>query len=68
MSSSGALAVEESEFTKLKKKVESALSSTIYDIYPTAFPALAHLNWLPAVAVMILSFVQIVPFFVHGIF
>lgn len=68
MSSSKALAVEESKLTKLKKKVESALSATIYEIYPTVFPAHTYTNWLAGLAVLVLNFAQIVPFFVHGMF
>jgi hypothetical protein len=68
MSSSKGLTLEESKLQKLKKKVEGALSATIYEIYPTAFPALTYSNWLAGLAVLVLNFAQIVPFFVHGIF
>jgi hypothetical protein len=67
-SSSKALALEESNLTKFKKKVEATLSATIYEIYPTAIPALSYTNWFAGLAVLILNFAQIVPFFVHGIF
>ena len=62
--SSSAITLKDSKFQKVKNKIENAVFNTIYEIYPTATPALTYVNWLYGGLAIILEFIQIIPFFI----
>jgi hypothetical protein len=61
------IAVEESSFTQFCSSFENALFGVIYNIQKTRREDLVRVNYLTGLASILLDFIQIVPFFVHGI-
>jgi hypothetical protein len=62
------IAVEESGFQKFLNKFEESLFGVIFNIQKTRKEDLVRINWLTGLASILLDFIQLVPFFVHGKF
>jgi hypothetical protein len=62
------IALDESPFTKLLNSLEESLFSVIFQLQKTKSEDLVRINYLAGLASIILDFVQLLPFFVHGTF
>jgi hypothetical protein len=63
---SSTLALEESKFAKFRNNAEEAIFGVIYNIQKTRDFDLPRVNYLAGLAAILLDFVQIMPFLVHG--
>jgi hypothetical protein len=63
---STALANDDSPFEKFLESVSESLFGVIYTIQKTRKDDLVRLNVLTGLASILLDFIQILPFFVHG--
>jgi hypothetical protein len=63
---SSSLSLDESPLAKLLNSLEESLFGVIFHLQKTRKEDLVRINYATGLASIILEFIQLVPFFVHG--
>jgi hypothetical protein len=63
---SSSLTIEESKLGRFLTRLEESVFTVIYNLQKTRPKDLTRVNWLNGLASILLDFIQILPFLVHG--
>lgn len=68
MASTSALTLEDSRLAKFYRAVEESVFSVVYNVQKTRDDDLVRVNYLTGLSSILLDFIQVLPFLVHGIY